>query len=333
MENKDLRLKRAMRSVLIVMLLSAVGLTKLQAQNITFADANVKAICVANWDTDGDSELSQAEAAVVTSLGGLFMFDDEITNFDELSFFTGLTSIGEDEFNSCTSLTAISIPNTVTSIGNYAFSDCIGLTSVTSYAFTPPVLGSNVFDNVPSDLVINVPCGTSALYQVANGWSGLSNYEEFVFDLCPITFADENVKAICVTHWDTNGDGELSYSEAAAVTNLATHFKSTNITSFDELEYFKSLTSLQNTAFYGCTSLVSITLPSSVSALGNGSFYNCTSLAMMTVYAETPPTVGTNAFKNVPTDMAVQVLCEAYEAYLTANGWSEFANLQGFGPL
>ena len=331
MKNKHLYPKRAFYFVLSVLLLIVAGMTKLQAQNITFADANVKAICVANWDTDNDGELNQAEAAAVTSLDGVFMFDDELTNFDELWFFTGLTAIGEDEFNSCTSLTAISIPNAVTSIGNYAFSDCSSLISITSYACSPPTLGSNVFDNVPSALVINVPCGTSALYQAANGWSGLSNYEEFVFDLCPITFADANVKAICVAHWDTNGDGELSYAEADAVTNLGTHFKSTSITSFDELEYFTSLISIPNTAFYGCTNLISITLPSSVSALGNGSFYNCTNLAMITIYAETPPTVGTNAFKNVPTDIVVHVPCGAYDNYHNANSWSELANIQEFG--
>ncbi len=36
----------------------------------------------------------------------------------------------------------------------------------------------------------------------------------------PIVFADSAVKSICVANWDTNGDGELSYAEAAAVTDL-----------------------------------------------------------------------------------------------------------------
>lgn len=34
----------------------------------------------------------------------------------------------------------------------------------------------------------------------------------------PIQFADQNVKRVCVEKFDTNGDGELSYREAAAVT-------------------------------------------------------------------------------------------------------------------
>jgi hypothetical protein len=333
MQFKNLQLKRILRSFLLILLLSVAELTKAQTENITFADATVKAYCVANWDTNGDEELSYDEAAAVTNLDGVFMFDGDIASFDELQFFTGLTSFGEDEFNSCTNLVSITIPNAVTSIGSYAFSDCSSLASITSYACTPPTLGSNVFDNVPSIVVFNVPCHTAALYQAADGWSDFSYYEEFEYGLCPIVFADDNVEAICVAHWDTNGDGELSYAEAAAVNNLGTYFKSTAITSFEELEYFTSLTSLPNTAFYGCTSLVSIALPSSVSALGNGSFYNCTNLDTMTVYAETPPAVGTNAFKNVPTTMVVQVLCEAYDAYLTASGWSGFTNIQGFGPM
>ncbi len=295
---------------------------------IVFDDANVKNLCVANWDADGDGELNQTEAAAVTSLDGVFMFDGDITSFNELQFFTGLSFFADDEFNSCTSLVAITIPGGVTSIGDYAFSDCSSLTSMTSYACMPPALGYEVFYNVPSVLVLNVPCHTSAMYQEADGWSDFSNYEEFEYGLCPIPFADATVKAICVAHWDTNGDGELSYAEAAAVTNLGTYFKSTAITSFDELEYFTSLTSLPNTAFYSCTSLASIALPASVSALGNGSFYNCSNLSTMTIYAETPPTVGTNAFKNVPAEMEVYVPCGTYAAYHTANGWSEFANIQ-----
>ena len=38
-----------------------------KADNITFADANVKALCVANWDTNYDGELSTDEAATEPS--------------------------------------------------------------------------------------------------------------------------------------------------------------------------------------------------------------------------------------------------------------------------
>ena len=96
---------------------------------IVFADANVKALCVANWDTDGDGELSYAEAADVTDLGEVFR-NSSITSFDELQYFISLTSIGYNAFRYCYNLTSIELPNSVTSIGNYAFYYCYNLTSI-----------------------------------------------------------------------------------------------------------------------------------------------------------------------------------------------------------
>ena len=92
--------------------------------NIIFADTNVKAICVANWDTNGDGELSYAEAAAVTDLGQVFRGNTEITSFEELRDFVGLNSIGDYEFFNCHGLTSIEIPNSVISIGIGAFRNC-----------------------------------------------------------------------------------------------------------------------------------------------------------------------------------------------------------------
>lgn len=40
-----------------------------------------------------------------------------------------------------------------------------------------------------------------------------------------IQFEDENVKKLCVAIWDTDGDHELSYDEAAKVTTIGATFK------------------------------------------------------------------------------------------------------------
>ena len=50
-----------------------------------------------------------------------------------------------------------------------------------------------------------------------------------------IQFEDALVKAICITNWDTDGDGELSYEEAAAVTTIGTEFNGKGIFAFDEV--------------------------------------------------------------------------------------------------
>ena len=92
---------------------------------ISFADPNVKALCVANWDTDGDGELSKAEAAAVTDLGWVFKGKSNIKTFDEFQYFTGLTSIESSAFKDCSGLTSITLPNCVTTIESCAFENCI----------------------------------------------------------------------------------------------------------------------------------------------------------------------------------------------------------------
>jgi len=72
---------------------------------IVFADAKVKAICVANWDTNYDGELSVKEAAAVTAIGTLFKDNDAISSFDELKYFTGIKELGDMAFSNCRNTT------------------------------------------------------------------------------------------------------------------------------------------------------------------------------------------------------------------------------------
>ena len=64
-----------------------------------------------------------------------------------------------------------------------------------------------------------------------------------------IVFADPNVENTCVWYWDSDGDGYLSYDEAAAVTSLRRRFDNEPITSFDELQYFTGFTYLNEREF------------------------------------------------------------------------------------
>ena len=92
------------------------------AGNITFADNNVKTLCVQNWDSNNDGELSTEEAAGVTTLGAVFKENKSIVSFEELRFFTGLTSINDYAFYKST-IQTIAFPESVTEIGEYAFSE------------------------------------------------------------------------------------------------------------------------------------------------------------------------------------------------------------------
>ena len=92
-------MKCLMSKNLFVMLICVMGVQEVFSANITFADANVKALCVANWDTNHDGDLSEAEAAAVTSIGTVFQNQTEITRFGEFKYFTGVTKIGQYELS------------------------------------------------------------------------------------------------------------------------------------------------------------------------------------------------------------------------------------------
>ena len=109
-----------------------------------------------------------------------------------------------------------------------------------------------------------------------NAWSAEKGTSDDI-----INFADANVKAVCVQYWDTNGDGELSMSEAAAVTTLNRRFyygEREIITSFDELRFFTNLKVINSGEFENCQNLVSIVLPESISEILAKAFYGCSSL-------------------------------------------------------
>ena len=248
-----------------------------------------------------------------------------------------VTSIEEYAFSSCRSLTDVSIPDNVSSIGNNAFSSCTGLNSVTigksvesigssafygcdklekviSYIESPSALDVSAFQYYDSEsqgrvftsATLYVPAGTKAKYEATDGWKEFKNIVEGGGSE-NISFADPIVRQICVANWDTDGDGELSKQEAAAVTDIGEIFSNGGkITTFDEFQYFtgvkeigsqafafqgsmtsiklpEGLTTIDFWAFSQCRALKSIHIPSTVTNIDTEAFYACSGLEAITV--------------------------------------------------
>ena len=113
-----------------------------------------------------------------------------------------------------------------------------------------------------------------------------------------IQFEDLQVKAICCKNWDTNNDGELSYAEAAAITDIGTVFmNNVRIISFTELKYFTGLTFVANSAFSGCSNLWKIVLPKNISKIESSAFADCNDLTII-MLPDNISSIGNRAFSS-----------------------------------
>lgn len=95
---------------------------------------------------------------------------------NEIEISSTVTSITVAEFSYCVSIKRVTIPASVASIGINAFTYCSSLSEVHILATTPPALGANAFNGLPSDFIIYVPVGTGDTYKAAAGWSAYSDH-------------------------------------------------------------------------------------------------------------------------------------------------------------
>ena len=110
-----------------------------------------------------------------------------------------------------------------------------------------------------------------------------------------IVFEDEVMKELCVKAFDTNGDGELSYTEAAAVTDLSkmTLTKKTFKT-FNEFQYFTSVKTVPS-SYFSTIGLREIIFPKSITTIGSSAFKGCVNLTAV-VMNEGVKTINSEAF-------------------------------------
>lgn len=109
-----------------------------------------------------------------------------------------------------------------------------------------------------------------------------------------------------------------------SVTSIGSQsFQSTKLT---EVTIPNSVTTIGSMAFANCNSLTAITIGEGITTIGERIFEICTGLASFTCLAVTPPTLGTDAFKNCPATMAIYVPAESVSAYKLAENWSARAD-------
>lgn len=254
--------------------LSSLDLSSFNTQNVTSMNHMFYG-CSSLTSLD----LSSFNTKNVNNMNGMFSGCSSLTSID---IPNTLEKIDNEILKGCSSLASVTIPNSVGSIENAAFADCSKLTSVTVKLPEPLAIEETTFVN-QANATLYIPTGCRTAYETADYWKEFGEFVEVDFDSNIIMFADVNVRKICVNQYDTDGDGELSYTEAAAVTSLAGFSGNTSITKFNELRYFTGLTELGKNVFKNCSSLSSITIPNSITSIAELAFFDCSSLTAIII--------------------------------------------------
>lgn len=224
---------------------------------------------------------STIHGAPVTSIGAQVFFGR--TSLSSITIPDSVTSIGVAAFDTCSSLNSITIPAGVTTIGNDVFAYCTGLTSIT-IPDSVTSLGEGVF------------YGCTGLNGVTIGHSVSSIGVEAFYDCTSLTSVSipDSVASIGDYAFGqcTNLTGATIGNGVASIGNEAFEFckRLTGVT------IGHSVTSIGDAAFFGCTTLASVTIPDSVTSIGDAAFQGCNSLTDVTI-GNSVTSIGEAAFE------------------------------------
>ena len=219
------------------------------------------AVTVTGCDKKVSGELiipSVIEGNPVTSIGNEAFYN--CTSLTSITIPDGVTSIGYLAFYNCTSLTNITIPDDVTNIGERALAYCYRLTSITIPDGVNSI-GKLAFAYCRSLTSITIPDGVTSI--------GKNAFLECT-SLMTIEVSMGNMNY-------TDVEGVL-FNRGKTLLNIYPADKAGANYVIPDI-----VTSIGNYAFWSCTSLTSITIPDSVNSIGNYAFGGCESLKSITI--------------------------------------------------
>ena len=239
-----------------------------------------------------------------------------------------VTSIGEEAFYGCISLTSVTIPDSVTSIGGSAFYNCKSLTSVTipgsvtsidkdAFCFCRSLTSVTIPDSVTSiGRYAFSYCESLTSVTIPDSVTSIGDYAFYGCKSLTSVAIPDSVTCIgncafwkcsslaSVTIPDSvTSIGEYAFSDCKSLTSVTIPDSVTSIsnytfgscTSLTSVTIPDSVTSIGEFAFRYCKSLTSVAIPNSVTSIGERAFSECTSLTSVTI-PDSVTSIGVGAF-------------------------------------
>ena len=225
---------------------------------------------------------------------------ESVTTIDNYTFYgcnsltsveipNSVTSIGNSAFEGCRNLTFLEIPEFVTSLGLKTFYNCDGLTEVFYNASEPATVNRDCFYGC-YHATLFVPEEAIDKYREISPWKNFNKIGRYHPALVgmPGKFTYE-YNGQTLTYIVDKVDRTVSVTENKVSGDIIIP----SIVKNKDLEF--PVTSIDSSAFSGCTELTSIEIPNSVTSIGSNAFQYCRGLTSVKI-STSVTSIGSYAF-------------------------------------
>lgn len=300
---------------------------------IMFDNLNVKTACLA-FDTNGDGELTETEAAAVTDLSAMTFPKSVAASFNEFEYFTSVANI-PDNFFAGSKLTAIKFPSSLKTIGKYAFNECTQLTAINLPENVELLYGA--FRACTGLTELTIPSGTTwttdAFYKCAglesvNISAGVSYIPDCAFQDCTnltsVTISSTVKKLSSMVFYNCSSLESITIPDSVTQISSGVFY---NCQKLATVILSKNISRLQTNCFYNCSMLKDIVIPENVMEIGIGCFSYCTALNTVSVKSVTPPTLSDYIFDDCSNLSKIYVPSASQYEYQNGSYWSRYKSL------